>query len=119
MGGAAPGCRRAIPKDDRCSDSAAPYSGTTGAPTTGFLHCWAGLRTIPPATTWSYGQLAARLNRPGSSRAVGAANGANPIAIVVPCHRVIRSDGALGGYGFGGVETKRALLAREGLLLTR
>jgi methylated-DNA-[protein]-cysteine S-methyltransferase len=73
---------------------------------------WTALRTIPPATTMSYGQLAARIGRPGASRAVGAANGANPIAIVVPCHRVIGADGALTGYA-GGVGNKRWLLDHE------
>jgi methylated-DNA-[protein]-cysteine S-methyltransferase len=73
---------------------------------------WNGLRSIPPATTMSYGQLAARLGRPGSGRAVGAANGSNPIAIVVPCHRVIGANGTLTGYG-GGLERKRWLLDHE------
>lgn len=73
---------------------------------------WAGLRTIPPAMTLSYGQLAARIGRPGSGRAVGAANGSNPIALVVPCHRVIGADGTLTGYG-GGMERKRWLLDHE------
>jgi methylated-DNA-[protein]-cysteine S-methyltransferase len=73
---------------------------------------WAALRKIPPGTTLSYGQLAASLGRPGASRAVGLANGANPIGIVVPCHRVIGSNGALTGYG-GGLHRKRWLIDHE------
>jgi methylated-DNA-[protein]-cysteine S-methyltransferase len=73
---------------------------------------WAALREIPPGRTTSYGQLAARLGRPGASRAVGLANGANPVAIAVPCHRVIGADGSLTGYG-GGLERKRWLLEHE------
>ena len=73
---------------------------------------WAALREIPPGRTTSYGQLAARLGRPGASRAVGLANGANPVAIAVPCHRVIGADGTLTGYG-GGLERKRWLLEHE------
>jgi methylated-DNA-[protein]-cysteine S-methyltransferase len=73
---------------------------------------WQALRSIPPATTLSYGQIAARIGRPTASRAVGAANGANPIAIVVPCHRVIGADGTLTGYG-GGLARKRWLLDHE------
>ena len=73
---------------------------------------WAALRAIPPGRTTSYGALAAALGNPGASRAVGLANGANPIGIVVPCHRVIGASGALTGYA-GGVERKRWLLAHE------
>jgi methylated-DNA-[protein]-cysteine S-methyltransferase len=73
---------------------------------------WAALRSIPARSTITYGALAARLGMPRAARAVGLANGANPIAIVVPCHRVIGADGALTGYG-GGVERKRWLLAHE------
>lgn len=73
---------------------------------------WSALREIPYGETWSYGQLAARLGKPGAARAVGLANGANPIPIVVPCHRVIGADGSLTGYG-GGLETKSALLELE------
>ena len=73
---------------------------------------WRALRAIPPGATTTYGELAARLGRPTSARAVGAACGANPLAIVVPCHRVIARDGALTGYRWG-VERKRALLERE------
>jgi methylated-DNA-[protein]-cysteine S-methyltransferase len=73
---------------------------------------WEALRTIPAGFSISYGSLAARIGRPGASRAVGLANGANPIAIVVPCHRVIGADASLTGYG-GGLERKRWLLAHE------
>ncbi len=73
---------------------------------------WAGLRAIPAGTTTSYGRLAASLGRAGASRAVGLANGANPVGIVVPCHRVIGADASLTGYG-GGLHRKRWLLAHE------
>jgi len=73
---------------------------------------WAALRTIRPGQTMSYGALAARLGNPKASRAVGLANGANPVAIVVPCHRVIGANGTLTGFG-GGIERKRWLLAHE------
>jgi methylated-DNA-[protein]-cysteine S-methyltransferase len=75
---------------------------------------WQALRSIPAGHTLSYGALAARIGRPKAVRAVGLANGANPIAIVVPCHRVIGADGTLTGYG-GGIERKRWLLRHEGL----
>ncbi len=74
---------------------------------------WAALRTIPPGAPISYAQLAERIDQPRAVRAVGLANGANPVGIVVPCHRVIGSDGSLTGYG-GGLERKRWLLAHEG-----
>jgi methylated-DNA-[protein]-cysteine S-methyltransferase len=73
---------------------------------------WAALRTIPAGTTMSYGQLAEKIGRPGACRAVGRANGTNPIGIVVPCHRVIGADGSLTGYG-GGMDRKRWLLEHE------
>lgn len=73
---------------------------------------WKALRTIPPGEVTSYGAIAKALGSSGASRAVGAANGANPIAIVVPCHRVIGSSGALTGYG-GGLERKTWLLDHE------
>jgi methylated-DNA-[protein]-cysteine S-methyltransferase len=76
---------------------------------------WAALRGIRPGTTLSYGALARQLGRPKSVRAVGLANGANPVAIVVPCHRVIGTDGSLTGYG-GGIDRKRWLLAHEGIV---
>ncbi len=74
---------------------------------------WLMLRHIRAGTTWSYRQLAERVDRPAAVRAVGAANGANPIPIVLPCHRVIGSDGRLVGYG-GGMDRKKWLLAHEG-----
>jgi methylated-DNA-[protein]-cysteine S-methyltransferase len=73
---------------------------------------WAGLCEIPYGETTSYGELAARIGRPRASRAVGLANGRNPVAIVVPCHRVIGAGGSLTGYG-GGLERKQALLDLE------
>lgn len=73
---------------------------------------WTALRAIPYGQTVSYGQLAAGLGAPAASRAVGLANGRNPISIVVPCHRVIGSDGSLTGYG-GGIDRKRFLLDLE------
>jgi methylated-DNA-[protein]-cysteine S-methyltransferase len=73
---------------------------------------WTALTAIPVGTTTSYGALASQLGMPKAVRAVGLANGANPIAIVVPCHRVIGADASLTGYG-GGIERKRWLLAHE------
>ncbi|HSI15480.1 MAG TPA: methylated-DNA--[protein]-cysteine S-methyltransferase [Chthoniobacter sp.] len=73
---------------------------------------WRALREIPGGTTISYGQLAARVGRPAASRAVGAANGANPIPIVVPCHRVIGANGSLTGFG-SGLPLKKWLLEHE------
>jgi methylated-DNA-[protein]-cysteine S-methyltransferase len=73
---------------------------------------WTALRDIPYGQTVSYGQLADRLGQPSASRAVGLANGKNPISIIVPCHRVVGADGGLTGYG-GGIERKRFLLAHE------
>jgi methylated-DNA-[protein]-cysteine S-methyltransferase len=74
---------------------------------------WDELRKIPFGETRSYGEIAQALGRPGAARAVGRANGANPIPIVVPCHRVIGSDGSLTGFG-GGLEAKSRLLEIEG-----
>ena len=76
---------------------------------------WDALRQIPPGQTVSYGALAVRIGRPGAMRAVGLANGANPVSIVVPCHRVIGANGTLTGFG-GGLERKRWLLAHEGAI---
>ncbi len=73
---------------------------------------WKLLQTIPPGRTWSYAQLAQRLGKPGASRAIGRANGRNGLAIVIPCHRVIRADGELCGYG-GGIWRKKWLLEHE------
>jgi methylated-DNA-[protein]-cysteine S-methyltransferase len=76
------------------------------------VRVWDALQRIPYGETASYGEIAREIGHPGSARAVGAANGRNPIAIVVPCHRVIGADGSLTGYG-GGLECKRALLDLE------
>ena len=84
---------------------------------TPFQHkVWTALPRIPPGTTMSYGALAAKINRPKAVRAVGHANGANPISVVVPCHRLIGADGSLIKYG-GGLERKRWLLEHEGVVL--
>ncbi|SDM12324.1 methylated-DNA--[protein]-cysteine S-methyltransferase [Streptomyces wuyuanensis] len=71
--------------------------------------------TVPYGSVVGYGDLADRVGRPGAAQAVGAAMGSNPLPLVVPCHRVVESDGGLGGFG-GGLETKRKLLALEGVL---
>lgn len=76
---------------------------------------WHTLRRIPPGHTWSYRELAAAIGRPKAVRAVGAANGRNPVSLVLPCHRVIGADGSLTGYG-GGLERKAWLLRHEGVL---
>jgi methylated-DNA-[protein]-cysteine S-methyltransferase len=73
---------------------------------------WAALRAIPAGETRSYGQLAAAIGRPSAVRAVGLANGSNPVGVIVPCHRVIGANGTLTGYA-GGLERKRWLLAHE------
>ncbi|HYV45788.1 MAG TPA: methylated-DNA--[protein]-cysteine S-methyltransferase [Myxococcaceae bacterium] len=77
---------------------------------------WATLRRIPAGQVWSYKQLAREVGRPKAMRAVGAANGANPVALVVPCHRVIATGGKLGGYG-GGLDRKEWLLRHEHALI--
>jgi len=83
---------------------------------TAFQHeVWDALRRIPVGETISYAELARRVGRPSAFRAVGSANGQNPIGIVVPCHRVIAADGKLGGYA-GGLDRKRWLLAHEGAM---
>ena len=73
---------------------------------------WRELRTIPPGETRSYAQIAAAVGKPGAVRAAGSANGANAVAVLIPCHRVIRADGSLGGYAYG-LDIKRRLLERE------
>jgi AraC family transcriptional regulator of adaptative response/methylated-DNA-[protein]-cysteine methyltransferase len=73
---------------------------------------WAELAKVPAGGTVSYAELAARAGRTGAARAVGSACGANPIAILIPCHRALRGDGTLGGYAYG-VKRKQALLSRE------
>ena len=83
---------------------------------TAFQHLvWTALRDIPPGATASYSDIAKRIGRPKSVRAVASACGANPVAVVIPCHRVVRSDGALSGYRWG-IERKRALLQKEAKL---
>lgn len=77
---------------------------------------WAALQTIPCGHTWSYAQLAHQIQRPKAVRAVGTANGANPISIIIPCHRVIGNNQGLTGYA-GGLERKRWLLQHEGVLI--
>ena len=77
------------------------------------VRVWRALGDIPYGQTISYGELARRIGHPRASRAVGLANGANPLPILVPCHRVIGANGALTGFG-GGLPVKRALLALEG-----
>jgi methylated-DNA-[protein]-cysteine S-methyltransferase len=77
---------------------------------------WEALRLIPTGQTMSYGELARAIGAPSAVRAVGLANGANPVGIVIPCHRVIGADGSLTGYG-GGIDRKRWLLEHEGVLL--
>ena len=77
---------------------------------------WQALRSIPPGTVMSYGDLARQLGNPAAVRAVGTTNGLNPISIVLPCHRVIGANGKLTGYA-GGLERKRWLLAHEGVVL--
>jgi methylated-DNA-[protein]-cysteine S-methyltransferase len=84
---------------------------------TPFQHrVWSALRAIPYGTTASYGKVAAALGNARATRAVGAANGRNPISIIIPCHRLIGADGSLTGYG-GGMDRKRWLLALEGRAL--
>lgn len=77
---------------------------------------WQELRRIPKGETRSYAEIAAAVGKPGAVRAAGSANGANNVAVLIPCHRVIRSDGSLGGYAYG-LEIKRDLLEREGAAL--
>ena len=111
--GAAPGgmkrlLRRYFEGDTRCLGGIEWRTG--GTPFQRVV--WTGLTTIAPGETLSYGALAAKLGRPAAVRAVGMANGSNPISVVVPCHRVIGADGTLTGYG-GGLELKRRLLDHE------
>jgi methylated-DNA-[protein]-cysteine S-methyltransferase len=94
--------------DLRAIDSVVTDGGGTG------FHkaAWAALRQIPPGEIRTYGEMAALLGRPNAARAVGSANALNPISLVVPCHRLVGSNGALTGYG-GGIERKRWLLDHE------
>jgi methylated-DNA-[protein]-cysteine S-methyltransferase len=82
------------------------------------LEVWRELQNIPFGTVISYGELASRIGRPKASRAVGSANGSNPIPIVIPCHRVIGCNGDMTGYG-GGVQIKESLLQLEGFISAR
>jgi len=110
---------------DSVADAFAAYFGgelealddvaTAAAGTTFQQRVWAVLRAIPVGETTSYADVAAEVGAPRAVRAVGRANAANPIGIVVPCHRVVRSDGSLGGYG-GGPDRKRWLLRHEGAI---
>ena len=111
--GAAPAAIRAALDAYFAGDlSAIDAIGTATAGTAFQRRVWAALRDIPAGTTESYGALAARLGMPTATRAVGLANGANPIGIVVPCHRVIGANGTLTGYG-GGIARKQWLLTHE------
>jgi len=96
--------------DGTSADSGAIPLDMRGAPFE--LRVWEALRAIPPGETTSYGAIAKAVGSPDAVRAVGAANGANPIAIIVPCHRVIGASGALTGYG-GGLDKKTWLIAHE------
>ncbi len=95
--------------DYRCLDTIPVSTGGTAFQ----QQVWTALRTIPPGTTISYGELAAKLGRPTVYRAVGGTNALNPIAIVLPCHRVVGTNASLTGYA-GGLERKRWLLQHEG-----
>ncbi|HEX7735901.1 MAG TPA: methylated-DNA--[protein]-cysteine S-methyltransferase [Ktedonobacteraceae bacterium] len=95
--------------DYNCLDSIPVNTGGTAFQ----QQVWLALRTIPPGTTMSYGELAAQLGRPTAYRAVGGTNALNPVAIVLPCHRVIGSNASLTGYA-GGLERKQWLLQHEG-----
>lgn len=82
------------------------------------LSVWEAVRQVPPGETRTYAQIAAQIGRPAAIRAVGTANGANPVSILIPCHRLVRSDGGLGGYAWG-LAMKRELLRRERTLIAR
>lgn len=95
------------------SDKAAPELPPLDIAATAFQwRVWEALTRIPAGTTKSYGELAAELGQPGAARAIGRACGSNRLALIVPCHRIVREDGSLGGWRWG-VERKRALLERE------
>jgi methylated-DNA-[protein]-cysteine S-methyltransferase len=98
--------------DYRCLDAIPVSTGGTAFQ----QEVWSALRTIPPGTTMTYSELAARLGRPTAPRAVGGANALNPIAIVLPCHRVVGANASLTGYA-GGIERKHWLLRHEGYCL--
>jgi methylated-DNA-[protein]-cysteine S-methyltransferase len=114
MRGRAPlGIRRAFERYFAGETAALADVPWTAAGTPFQLKVWKALTTIAPGETLSYGALATRIGEPKAARAVGLANGANPIPIVVPCHRVIGADGSLTGFG-GGLDRKRWLLRHEG-----
>jgi len=99
--------------EEYCAGKRQQFDLELEADGTPFQHeVWDALLDIPFGTTASYGSLAKRIGYPGAARAVGLANGANPIGLIVPCHRVIGADGSLTGYG-GGLPLKRALLKHE------
>ena len=99
--------------EEYCAGKRQDFDFELAAEGTPFQHeVWDALLAIPFGTTTSYGALAKRIGYPGGARAVGLANGANPIGLIVPCHRVIGADGSLTGYG-GGLPLKRALLKHE------
>ena len=116
--GIAPGRTAPIAQIER--ELAAYFAGRSFTFATPLVHVgspfqndvWNALLTIPPGETWSYAELARVVGRPRAVRAVGAANGANQLAILIPCHRVVNADGSLGGYG-GGVPRKEWLLEHE------
>lgn len=102
-----------------CAGKRQAFTLKLAARGTPFQHkVWSALLRIPFGTTTSYGALAAKIGHAGAARAVGLANGSNPIGLIVPCHRVIGSDGSLTGYG-GGLPLKRALLAHERAIAQR
>ena len=101
--------RQYLNKDFACLDTIPVSTGGTVFQ----QQVWQALRSIPPGTTITYGELAARLGRPTAYRAVGGTNALNPVAIVLPCHRVVGANAALTGYA-GGLERKRWLLQHEG-----
>jgi methylated-DNA-[protein]-cysteine S-methyltransferase len=111
-GGASTAVRAYLAGDMTALDSVAADPGGTPFQ----ADVWAELRRIPAGTTITYGELARRIGQPAASRAVGHANSLNPVAIVVPCHRVIGADATLTGYA-GGLERKRWLLEHEGVRL--
>ena len=102
--------------EEYCAGKRREFEFERGAKGTPFQHdVWEALMEIPFGATTSYGAIAKRIGYPNGARAVGLANGANPIALVVPCHRVVGSDGSLTGYG-GGLPLKRALLRHEAVV---
>ena len=104
--------------EEYCAGERTTFDIERAARGTDFQHAvWEALVSIPYGETRSYGEIANAIGQPQAARGVGAANGANPIALIVPCHRVIGADGSLTGYG-GGLPLKRALLAHEGALLS-